>query len=181
MASETISIDTRALTRAATAMERARLTIAPALKLAADAMAQAATRDLRAATPRAQDSALQPASADAGKTHAQDQWTYQRGPDGSVGVANAAPYLPFLFTGTQAHFIAPLAGRMGANGRPGALAFTVGGSFAFSRGHEVSGVQVNQGLVGARDRQQVKDEAAFRALGLRLAAALHASVEGAGR
>jgi len=177
VATETISIDTRALTRAAAAMERARLTIAPALRLAADAMAQAATRDLRAATPRAQDTPLQPE----GKTHAQDQWTYQRGPDGSVSVANAAPYLPFLFTGTQAHFIAPIAGRLGANGRPGALAFSVGGSFAFSRGHEVSGVQVNQGLVDAFDRQQAKDEVAFRALGLRLAAALHASVSEAGR
>ncbi len=175
--SASLTVDTRGLTRAATALERARLTIAPALRLAADAMAAAATRDLRAATPRAADVAGQPEDTQ----HAQDQWAYRPGPDGSVGVTNAAPYLPFLFTGTQAHFIAPIASRVGVNDRPAALAFSVGGAFAFSKGHEVAGVQVNQGLVTALDVQRAKDEALFRALGLRLAAALHASIEEAGR
>lgn len=172
-----ISIDARQLRAAAAALARARASITPALRVAADAMARQATRDLRAATPRSADVDGQPED----KPHAQDRWAYRPGPDGSIGVTNAAPYLPFLFTGTQAHFIAPLADRTGANGRPPALRFSVGGGFAFSRGHEVSGIAVNQGLVDALDQQRVKDEAAFRALGLRLAAALHAAVEEAGR
>lgn len=173
MASETISIDTRQLRAAATIIRREQKRLNPELRLVVQRILKDARTAMTAATPRAQDTAATPP----GKTHAQDQWHAATNADGGGQLTNDAPYLPFQFLGTQVHFIAPIAGRLGANGRPAALAFSVGGAFAFSRGHDVSGVPVNHGLVDALTAQRVMAEERIAATGEAVLVRTHVALD----
>jgi len=172
-----IRVDTHQLTLAATIIRREARRLNPELRVVVQSILKDAKGAMRQATPRGQDTPLTPAD----KTHAQDQWHYRTNPDGGGQLTNDAPYLPFQFTGTQAHFIAPLASRQGANGRPAALAFSVGGAFAFSRGHEVSGVSVNQGLVDALVAQRDMAERRVAATGEAVLVRTHVALDRLGK
>lgn len=172
-----IRVDTHMLTAAATIIRREQRRLNPELRLVVQRILKDAKTAMIAATPRAQDTAATPT----GKTHAQDQWHYRTNPDGGGQLTNDAPYLPFQFTGTQAHFIAPLASRQGANGRPAALRFAVGGAFAFSRGHDVSGVSVNQGLVDALVAQRAMAVRRVAATGEAVLVRTHVALDGLGK
>lgn len=158
-----IRVDTHQITLAASILRREGRRLNPELRVVVQGILKDAKTAMIAATPRAQDTPATPPD----KAHARDQWFYRTNGAGAGYLANPAPYLPFQFTGTQAHFIAPIAGRVGANGRPGALRFALpgGGAFAFSRGHEISGVQVNQGLVDVLTAQRVMAERRVAATG----------------
>lgn len=171
---ETISIDTRQLSVAATIIRREQKCLNPELRLVVRGILADAKAAMQQATPRAQDTPTTPPD----KTHAQDQWHDRTNADGGGQLTNDAPYLPFQFLGTQAHFIAPLAGRVGANGRPAALAFSVGGAFAFSRGHEVSSVPVNQRLVDTLEAQRVMAEERIAATGEAMLVRTHVALNG---
>ncbi len=172
-----LSIDTRALTAAATIIRREQKRLNPELRLVVRGILADAKEAMQRATPRGQDTPLTPPD----KTHARDQWHATTNADGGGQLTNDAPYLPFQFLGTQAHFIAPLSSRQGANGRPAALAFSVGGSFAFSRGHEVSGVSVNQGLVDALVAQRDRAVRRVAATGEAVLVRTHVALDGLGK
>lgn len=94
--------------------------------------------------------------------------------------AKRKPYPVFIEWGTKAHFVEPLAGRVGKNGRPPALAWRKSGKgpmsafkssfnpkmFFFSKGHRVSGIKARRIIPAALD-----------AVGHRLGELIHEQVE----
>lgn len=177
---ETISIDTRQLRAAATIIRREQKRLNPELRLVVRSILADAKGTMQRATPRGQETPRLSGGTPPDKMHAQDQWHAATNADGGGQLTNDAPYLPFQFLGTQAHFIAPLSSRQGANGHPAALAFSVGGSFAFSRGHEVSGVAVNQRLVDALTAQRVMAEERVAATGEAVLVRTHVALQAVG-
>lgn len=175
--SASLTVDTRQLSAAAAIIRREQGRLGPEVRLVVRSILADAKAAMQQATPRGQDTPLTPSD----KTHARDQWQTSTNGEGGGQLTNDAPYLPFQFLGTQAHFIAPLAGRGGANGRPAALAFSVGGAFAFSKGHEVGGVSINQRLVDTLDAQRVMAERRVAATGEAVLVRTHVALETVGK
>jgi len=175
--SASLTVDTRQLTAAATIIRREQKRLNPELRLVVQRILADAKAAMQQATPRGQDTPATPTN----KIHAQDEWHATINTDGGGQLTNDAPYLPFQFLGTQAHFIAPIAGRVGANGRAAALAFSVGGAFAFSKGHEVGGVSINQRLIDTLDAQRVMAERRVAATGEAVLVRTHVALETVGK
>jgi hypothetical protein len=160
------TIDTRALGRVGTVIRAEQRRINPELRVVVQSIMLQAKSGMIAATPRAQEDPFAPGPT----THARDQWHYRTDQTGAGMLFNSAPYTPFLFTGTTAHFIAPLNAQ--------ALRFGGGGGVpAFSKGHMVGGIRPNDKMVTTLASMAPLAERELKVAGLKATVHMHNAIK----